>query len=164
MQIKIEKASATEAERLKSLRLAALKDAPYAYGAVYEVDKDKPISFWQQALVDSNWFFTSIDGVDIGLIGVEKAAEDRGSKCWIFGWWIEQSFRGQGVAALMLNAIDKFCIENKWQRQGLGVWVDNHPAIAAYERLGFVTMGEPTLSTRVAGKFYIRMIRDAVTS
>jgi len=92
VQIKIEKASATEAERLKRLRLAALKDAPYAYGAVYEVDKDKPISFWQQTLVNSNWFFTSIDGVDIGLIGVEKAAKDRGSDCWIFGWWIAHSF------------------------------------------------------------------------
>ena len=135
MQIKIEKASATEAERLKRLRLAALKDAPYAYGAVYEVDKEKPISFWQQTLVNSNWFFTSIDGVDIGLIGVEKAAKDRGSDCWISGWWIAQSFRGQGVAALMLSAIDKFCIENRWLKQGLGVWPENQRAIAAYLKL-----------------------------
>ena len=86
--MKIVKASANEAERLKSLRLAALKDAPYAYGAEYQVDREKPISFWQQALAGSNWFFTSSNGVDIGLIGVEKAAEDRGSDCWIFGWWI----------------------------------------------------------------------------
>ena len=130
MQIKIEKASATEVERFKSLRLAALKDAPYAYGAVYEVDKDKPISFWQQALTGSNWFFISIDGVDIGLIGVEKAAKDRGSDCWISGWWIAHSFRGQGVAALMLSAIDKFCIENRWLKQRLSVWPENQRAIA----------------------------------
>ena len=160
MQIKIEKASATEAERLKSLRLAALKDAPYAYGAVYEVDKDKPISFWQQTLVNSNWFFTSIDGVDIGLIGVEKAAEDRGSDCWIFGWWIEQSFRGQGVAALMLNAIDKFCIENKWLKQGLGVWPENKRAIAAYLKLGFIAGGEPIPSRSKPGQLYLPMYRN----
>jgi hypothetical protein len=138
VQIKIEKASASQAERLKSLRLAALKDAPYAYGAVYEVDKDKPISFWQQALVDSNWFFTSIDGVDIGLIGVEKAAEDRGSDCWIFGWWIEQSFRGQGVA----------------------VWPENQRAIAAYLKLGFIAGGEPIPSRSKPGQLYLPMYRN----
>ena len=160
MQIKIEKASATEAERLKSLRLAALKDAPYAYGAVFEVDKDKPISFWQQALTGSNWFFTSIDGVDIGLIGVEKAAEDRGSDCWIFGWWIAQSFRGQGVAALMLNAIDNFCIENKWQRQGLGVWPENQRAIAAYLKLGFIAGNKPIPSRSKPDQLYLPMYRN----
>jgi hypothetical protein len=72
VHIKLAQAAATEAERLRNLRLAALKDAPYAYGAKYEVDKEKPITFWQQLLADSNWFFTSTDGVDIGLIGVEN--------------------------------------------------------------------------------------------
>ena len=160
MQIKIEKASATEAERLKRLRLAALKDAPYAYGAVYEVDKDKPISFWQQTLVNSNWFFTSIDGVDIGLIGVEKAAKDRGSDCWISGWWIAQSFRGQGVAALMLSAIDKFCIENNWQRQGLGVWPENKRAITAYLKLGFTAGNKPIPSRSKPDQLYLPMYRN----
>jgi RimJ/RimL family protein N-acetyltransferase len=160
VQIQITKASATEAERLKSLRLDALKDAPYAYGAQHEVDKEKPISFWQQTLVNSNWFFTSIDGVDIGLIGVEKAAKDRGSDCWIFGWWIAQSFRGQGVAALMLNAIDKFCIENRWLKQGLGVWPENQRAIAAYLKLGFIAGGEPIPSRSKPGQLYLPMYRN----
>jgi RimJ/RimL family protein N-acetyltransferase len=160
VQIQITKAVATEAERLKRLRLAALKDAPYAYGAVYEVDKEKPISFWQQTLVNSNWFFTSIDGVDIGLIGVEKAAKDRGSDCWISGWWIAQSFRGQGVAALMLSAIDKFCIENRWLKQGLGVWPENKRAIAAYLKLGFIAGGEPIPSRSKPGQLYLPMYRN----
>jgi RimJ/RimL family protein N-acetyltransferase len=160
VQIQITKAGATEAERFKSLRLAALKDAPYAYGAVYEVDKEKPISFWQQTLVNSNWFFTSIDGVDIGLIGVEKAAKDRGSDCWISGWWIAQSFRGQGVAALMLSAIDKFCIENRWLKQGLGVWPENKRAIAAYLKLGFIAGGEPIPSRSKPGQLYLPMYRN----
>jgi RimJ/RimL family protein N-acetyltransferase len=111
-------------------------------------------------LVNSNWFFTSIDGVDIGLIGVEKAAKDRGSDCWISGWWIAQSFRGQGVAALMLNAIDKFCIENKWLKQGLGVWPENQRAIAAYLKLGFIAGGEPIPSRSKPGQLYLPMYRN----
>ena len=160
MQIKLAQAGANEAERLRNLRLAALKDAPYAYGAQYEVDQEKPISFWQQTLSDSNWFFTSSDGVDIGLIGVEKATADRGSDCWIFGWWIEQSFRGQGVAALMLSEIDKFCIEHKWFKQGLGVWPENKRAIAAYLKLGFIEGGKPIPSRSKPGQLYLPMYRN----
>jgi hypothetical protein len=40
---------------------------------------------------------------------------------------------------------------------------DNELAITVYERLGFVAMGEPMLSTKFQGKFKILMIRDAVT-
>ncbi|NCX09711.1 MAG: acetyltransferase, partial [Actinobacteria bacterium] len=52
MSFQITAAKADEAERLRNLRLAALKDAPYAFGAQYEVDKEKPISFWQQSIAD----------------------------------------------------------------------------------------------------------------
>lgn len=159
MQIKIEKAQAFEAERLQRLRLAALKDAPYAYGAQYEVDKDKPISFWEQSLLNSHWFFTSSAGVDLGLIGVEKAAADRGSKCWIFGWWIQPAFRGQGIAALMLDAIDEFCVESQWRKQGLGVWPDNQRAIAAYLKLGFIA-GKPIPSRSKPDQLYLPMYRN----
>jgi|GEM_PF-2642839 hypothetical protein len=50
--------------------------------------------------------------------------------------------------------------DRPWKVQGLGVWTDNYSAIAAYETLGFVTMGENKLSTRVLGKYFQRMIRS----
>jgi hypothetical protein len=37
--------------------------------------------------------------------------------------------------------------------------MDNYSAIAAYEKLGFVAMGDPQESTKKPGKFYTRMIR-----
>jgi len=51
--------------------------------------------------------------------------------------------------------------DRDWKIQGLGVWIDNYSAIAAYEKLGFVKMGEDTPSTRQPGKFYQRMIRKS---
>ncbi|MFM8824782.1 MAG: GNAT family N-acetyltransferase [Candidatus Nanopelagicus sp.] len=160
MQIKVTQSSKSEAERLRSLRLAALKDAPYAYGAVYEEDIEKPITFWQEWLAGSNWFFTSAAEGDIGLIGVEKAGADRGSDCWIFGWWIAPTYRGKGVAALMLAAIDKFCIENNWLRQGLGVWPENQRAINAYLKLGFIDGGKPIPSRSKPNQLYLPMYRN----
>jgi RimJ/RimL family protein N-acetyltransferase len=64
----------------------------------------------------------------------------------------------------MMKYVDQHALEKGWQRQGLFVLEDNELAIAVYERLGFVAMGEPMLSTKFQGKFKILMIRDAVTS
>ena len=51
--------------------------------------------------------------------------------------------------------------DRDWKVQGLGVWIDNYSAIAAYEKLGFEKMGEDTPSTRQPGKFHQRMIRKS---
>lgn len=159
MNIQFQKATTTDASRLRKIRLAALKDAPYAYGAKYEVDKDKPISFWAESLELSNWFFASVDEEDIGLIGVEKAGVDRLSDCWIFGWWIAEQYRGKGIVKLMLEEIDKFCIENNWLHQGLGVWAENQRAVAAYQKLGFISGGNLIPSRSIPDQMYLPMYR-----
>jgi ribosomal protein S18 acetylase RimI-like enzyme len=93
---------------------------------------------------------------------IENLAGDFGAKAWIGGCWSSPQYRGVGLLKAMMKYVDLHAQEKGWQRHGLGVWEDNDPAIAVYERLGFVAMGEPKPSTRVADKFYIRMIRDAV--
>ena len=160
MQVFTQQSAKSEAKRLRSLRLADSKLAHYAYGAKYEVDKDKPISVWQESLEISNWFFASIDEEDIGLIGVEKAGADRISDCWIFGWWIAQPYRGQGVVKLMLDEIDKFCLKNNWLHQGLGVWPENQRAVAAYIKLGFVSGKELIPSRSIPDLMYQPMYRQ----
>ena len=159
MNIQFQKATISDASRLRQIRLAALKDAPYAYGAKYEVEKDKAISVWEESLELSNWFFASIDGEDIGLIGIEKAGVDRLSDCWIFGWWIAQPYRGQGIVKLMLEEIDKFCLENNWLHQGLGVWPENQRAVAAYQKLGFISAGNLIPSRSIPDQMYLPMYR-----
>jgi RimJ/RimL family protein N-acetyltransferase len=160
VNIQFQKATISDASRLRQIRLAALKDAPYAFGAQYEVDKEKPISFWQQSIADTNWFFVATNGEDIGLIGVEVAGVDRGSDCWIFGWWIAPNYRGRGVTALMLGKIDEFCLDKNWQKQGLGVWPENERAIAAYRKLGFTSGSGPIPSRSKPGQLYLPMYRN----
>jgi ribosomal protein S18 acetylase RimI-like enzyme len=59
----------------------------------------------------------------------------------------------------MFEYVDQHVNTRDWSKQALGVWIDNYSAITAYEKLGFVAMGEPQESTRKPGKFYQRMIR-----
>ena len=160
MSIEIVTATVNDFDRLRALRLAALKDTPDAFGAKYEDEVNKPISEWQDRLKNTNWCFVVADGVDVGLIAVDRAEKDRNSDCWLSSWWIHQDHRGSGIPKLMLNWVEQLCIEKKWKKIGLGVWPDNLRAIAAYKKLGF-TKAEKLLPSRsIPGLMYLAMYRN----
>lgn len=60
---------------------------------------------------------------------------------------------------MILNYGDSLAEEKGWQIQGLGVFVVNESAIAAYEKRRFKAMGEGQESTLKPGNFYSRIIR-----
>jgi RimJ/RimL family protein N-acetyltransferase len=160
VQIEITKAGAEDAQRLRSLRLAALKDAPYAFGAKHEDELLISDSQWQDRLKYTHWCFVAADGVDIGLLAVDKADKDRNSDCWLSSWWINDAFRGQGVAALMMEWVIKLSKENEWKIIGLGVWPENLRARNAYKKLGFVEADKPLPSRSKPGQMYLGMYRQ----
>ena len=73
MSIEIITPKQEESARLRELRLRALADAPYAFGADYKVESEKPLEYWQEYLRNTDWCFAVIDGKDIGLLSVDKA-------------------------------------------------------------------------------------------
>jgi GNAT superfamily N-acetyltransferase len=93
------------------------------------------------------------------MMYVENLVGDFGATCWIGGCWSDPNFRGVGLMRAMFEYVDAESKNRSWQVQGLGVWQDNFSAIAAYEKLGFNSMGDPQPSSRQPGKFYQRMIR-----
>ena len=160
MQIEITKAGAEAAQRLRSVRLAALKDAPEAFGAKHEDELLFSDSQWQDRLKYTYWCFVVADGVDIGLLAVDKADKDRNSDCWLSSWWISDAFRGQGVAQLMMEWVIKLSRENDWKIIGLGVWPENLRARSAYKKLGFVEADKPLPSRSKPGQMYLGMYRQ----
>ena len=160
MSIEIITAIADDVDRLRALRLAALKDTPDAFGAKYEDEVNKPISEWQDRLKNTNWCFVVADGVDVGLLAVDRAEKDRTSDCWLSSWWIHQDHRGSGIPKLMLNWLEQLCIEKKWEKIGLGVWPDNLRAISAYKKLGFTEAEKLLPSRSIPGLMYLAMYRN----
>ena len=146
--------------RLKSLRLSALKDTPDAFGAKHEDELLLSKTQWQERLVNTQWCFVVADGVDVGLLAVDKADKDRNSDCWLSSWWISDAFRGQGVAALMMDWVIKLSQENEWKIIGLGVWPENLRARSAYKKLGFVEADKPLPSRSKPGQMYLGMYRQ----
>ena len=160
MSIEIVTATVNDFDRLRALRLAALKDTPDAFGAKYEDEAEKPILDWQNRLKNTHWCFVVADGVDVGLLAVDRAEKDRNSDCWLSSWWIHQDHRGSGIPKLMLNWLEQLCIEKKWEKIGLGVWPDNLRAISAYKKLGFTEAEKLLPSRSIPGLMYLAMYRN----
>jgi ribosomal protein S18 acetylase RimI-like enzyme len=164
MSIEVITATINDVDRLRALRLAALHDAPSAFGAKYDDEIKKPVLEWQERLKNTTWCFVVADGVDIGLLAVDRAEKDRNSDCWLSSWWISEEFRGGGIPKLMLNWVEGLCAESNWKKIGLGVWPENLRAIAAYKKLGFTQADKPLPSRSIPGLMYLAMYYEITKS
>jgi GNAT superfamily N-acetyltransferase len=147
-------------QRVRAIRLRALEESGYAFGGTFEVESAEDEAMWRLKFEKNDFLIASEAGVDAAILYIEVLKGDFGATCWIGGCWSDPEYRGKGLMRAMFTYIDEQ--DKDWKVQGLGVWTDNFSAIAAYEKLGFVKMGEDTASTRQPGKFYQRMIRKSV--
>jgi GNAT superfamily N-acetyltransferase len=156
----VELISPNEWQRLRSIRLQALTESEHAFGGTLEAESIETETAWRAKFEKNDFLIASVDGVDGAMMYVETLNGDFGATCWVGGCWSDPQFRGKGLMRAMFTFVDQQ--EKDWKIQGLGVWTDNYKAIAAYEKLGFVKMGEDTESTRKPGLFYQRMIRKSL--
>ena len=155
----VEIVDADQWARVRDIRLRSLKENPEAFGGTFEKESAEDEAAWREKFIKNEFLVASVDGADAAIMYIEVLEGDFGATCWIGGCWSDPAFRGKGLFSAMMRFVDSQ--ERGWEVQGLGVWTDNHSAIAAYEKLGFVRMGEDTPSTRQPGKFYQRMIRKS---
>jgi len=156
----VEQLAPDEWQRLRSIRLEALTDSGHAFGGTYEAESAEDESTWRLKFEKNDFLIASVNGKDAAMLYIEILNGDFGATCWIGGCWSNPKFRGKGLMRALFTYIDRQ--DKDWKIQGLGVFTDNFSAIAAYEKLGFVKMGDDTASTRQPGKFFQRMIRKSV--
>jgi GNAT superfamily N-acetyltransferase len=149
-------------ERLKQIRIRALKANPDAFGADLNEVETRSREDWIRDYAKEDYLVASINGVDAGMLYIEVLNGDHGATCWIGGCWTDPTYRGKGAMRALFDFIDKNASQKNWMRQGLGVWTDNYTAIKAYESLGFAFVGEKMPGSR-EGKFFQHMVRDSST-
>jgi len=160
MKLHVEQLSPNDWQRLRDIRLAALRHDGHAFGGNLEAESAMNENEWRTKFEIFTGLVAVHDGVDVGFMSVENLAGDFGATCWVGSCWVNPNFRNRGALRALFEYVDANSKENSWEIQGLGVWVDNYSAIAAYEKLGFVKMGDPQESTRKPGLYYQRMIRN----
>jgi RimJ/RimL family protein N-acetyltransferase len=147
--------------RYRDIRLAALENDGHAFGGNLESERLFTESEWRSKARQYIALVAIIDSKDIGMMTVENLSGDFGATCWVGSCWVDSNFRQHGALRSLFEYLDAHAAAKDWTTQGLGVWVDNEPAIKAYERLGFKQVGEKQESTRKPGMYYQRMIRKS---
>lgn len=133
---------------LRDVRLAALSEAPYAFGSSYEREKDFTEERWRARINGRSVTFLAYD--ESGPEGAADSAEPTGiagvftgdGDAELVSMWVRPSARGQKVGEALITA----CVG--WARAHghaeLFLWVTEPSASARrlYERCGFLATGE----------------------
>ncbi|WP_433271975.1 GNAT family N-acetyltransferase [Actinosynnema sp. CS-041913] len=128
-----------EADRLRSLRLQALDDAPHAYFWPREAEEAVDWTPWTTS-ADRVMFVVEDDDVWLGMAGCSLRGDGSGVLD-ATGMWVSPSARGQSLGERLIDAIVKWGRERGATVMEFAVTDDNTAAIALYTRLGFTPTG-----------------------
>ncbi|QPP08887.1 GNAT family N-acetyltransferase [Streptomyces bathyalis] len=129
----------------RTLRHAALADAPYAFKsrlADWQGDGDRE-ERWRDLLgiAGSYNLVAALGGKPVGMArgvpGTETGA------AWLHSMWVAGSGRGYGVGDRLVRAVELWAVRSGAGLLSLAVMPSNRPAIALYRRHGFEETGLP---------------------
>ncbi|MGK5061977.1 N-acetyltransferase family protein [Janthinobacterium sp. LB3P112] len=127
---------------LKATRLAALLDAPTAFGASHASAAAFSNADWQQRAISTpqRTFFLAIDGEQ--AIGLAAQVVAGNGECNLIAMWVRSEYRGMAVAQGLVEAVKQCAVNNGHARLVLGVAPENARAAAFYQKQGFVFLPE----------------------
>ncbi|MGW6198481.1 GNAT family N-acetyltransferase [Kribbella sp. NPDC055110] len=125
----------------RELRLAALEEAPFAFGSQLADWIDAPEERWRERLSVPGAYqvIASIDGTPAGMAGGfpgEDAAE-------LVSMWVAPAGRGKGVGNALMTAVEDWARSIGARAVKLSVVPGNDPAHNLYLRHGYVDIDEP---------------------
>jgi ribosomal protein S18 acetylase RimI-like enzyme len=129
-------------EVLKTIRLAALLDSPTAFGLTYTAAAAYSERQWRDRASTQTQpqFLVAIsEGHAVGLIGDSIGPSEESN---LIAMWVHPNYRGMGIAASLVNAIQMRAIERGHRRVVLSVSPDNADAVRLYRRHGFAFLSE----------------------
>jgi len=133
--------------------LRALSDAPDAYGSTFQDASARSPEDWSRQVIELQAFVAVSNGVDVGLVRCARDQE-RSDTGWLISMWVAPEVRRHGVGAALIDLVVAWARRNDLTRLLLDVADRNAPAIALYERKGFLPNGRT--STMPAPREHVR--------
>src|SRR6185437_1520999 len=138
----VREVSADDWELMRDVRLAALAEAPAAFGSSYARESGFTEAQWRGRISDRSVTFFAFDEDDDttpgGLAGVyvEDGAAD------VVSMWVRPGFRGHGIGEALIEATASWAKSHSFPTLFLWVTESNAPARRLYERCGYTPTGE----------------------
>ena len=127
---------------MRDVRLAALAEAPSAFGSTYAREADFTEERWRGRISErSVTFFAHEERADAALAGLVGVYVEDGD-AELVSMWVRPSARGLGVGAALVEAAAAWAKTRDFGALFLWVTESNAPAVRLYERLGFTPTGE----------------------
>jgi len=124
---------------LKSLRLEALRDSPFAFLGNLIRESAKTSEQWVDLLNGQAWFAAFSAQQAVGLVSSlrDPLTDDR----YVESMWVHVDHRGRGVAGLLLREVERLVLAESKPELRLWVLSGNDSAAVAYRRYGFRESG-----------------------
>jgi GNAT superfamily N-acetyltransferase len=145
--VMVREVKADEWELLRDVRLAALREAPYAFGSSYDREAPFTEEQWRGRLSSrSVTFFAELPGDaggggGAGPAGIGGVYEGDGT-AEVVSMWVRPAARGLGVGEALITAAADWAKARDHDSLYLWVTQTNPAAVRLYERCGFIPTGE----------------------
>ena len=136
-----------ETDLLKQVRLESLRDAPYAFGATYDLVFQRSDEDWRERAestahgTDKATFLVFNDNVPIGMTALFRT-EDQAEVGELMQVWIAPEYRGTSTGRDLMDFVFKWAGENNFCRIIAGVTKVNARALKFYIKYGFSIIEE----------------------
>lgn len=127
------------------MRLRALQDAPYAFGATYTKESQFDEAEWLRRVERMNGErgigFLAMNGeTPCGIVGAFLDENDA-TRAQLVSMWTALAYRQRGVGRLLVNEVLAWARRRNARTLLLMVTSNNEPAMRFYEKLGFARTG-----------------------
>lgn len=136
----VERLGKGDGQRLRAIRLRALRDEPDAFGSTFEDIEARSPESWDRDVVEIAAFIATKGGRDIGLVRGTRhdTCSDAG---YLISLWVEPESRRSGVGSALVDAVVGWAQSHGLERLFLDVGERNGRAIGLYTRKGFEPNG-----------------------
>lgn len=160
MTIELRGVTADDWRTWRPVRLAALADAPDAFGSTLADWADAPEHRWRTRLsIPGALDLLAHDGSAVAGMASGVPDADDPTRAELISMWVDPAARGRGVARTLIDAIARWAAEYGAAELRLSVVPENTAARRTYERCGFVALAEPG-DPLPGGRHEVLMARD----
>ena len=157
----IELLEPANAKAYRKLMLEAYAQHPEAFVSSITQREKLPLRWWEAKLDDelSALFGAFVDSRLVGIVGLAfEPWEDARHKTTLFGLYVSQAFRGQGLGEHLVQAVVSLAEQEPETKViELTVSANSDAALALYQRCGFAQSGLEDCAIRVGEAYYDRV-------
>ncbi len=146
MALSIRWLSENDWQDFRAVRLAALQEAPDAFGSTFAEESERDEAQWRAEMQRAQRMVAERGGTVVGTMSVGEVADDP-EAVDLFGLWVAPEARNTGVSWRLVEAAAQQATEDGRSRMYYWVSTENGRAIAFATNFGFRPTGQRRAAT-----------------